>query len=236
MFNSHEDLPTKVTQWRNNIDALQRELESHMQFIKDKKAQHEGDIEIRNVKFRETLYKVLKRIGDDLKHLTGLLKTLAHIPRNCEFGTWDLILQNLFEDLARISMFAIQRGPEDALELLEQVYEIRDSLLSQIIYAYLHKKIVLWMDLGIKTDEYVKGEILEATNKILDYANSHGYVPTKPEYIHPKVILDTNSPEVSKKKSGLPELLPQLHSFSEAYQAIIGLIENNSNLSSVISI
>jgi hypothetical protein len=236
MFDGHDDLPIKVTQWRNNIDALQRELESHMQYIKEKKIQHEGDIEIRNVKFRETLYKVLKRVGDDLKHLTGLLKTLAHIPRNCEFGTWDLVLQNLFEDLARISMYAIQRGPEDALELLEHVYEIRDSLLSQIIYAYLHKKIVLWMDLGIKTDEYVKGEILEATNKILDYANTHGYVPTKPDYIHPKSILDTNSPELSKKKSELPQLLPQLHSFTEAYQGIIELIENNFNLSSVLYI
>lgn len=230
-----DDLPAKVTQWRNNIDALQRELESHMQYITEQKAHHEGDIEIRNVKFRETLYKALKRIGDDLKLLTGLLKSLTHIPRNCEFGTWELILQNLLEDLARLSMYAIQRGPEDTLELLEQIYEIRDSLLSQIIYAYLHKKIVLWMDLGIKTDEYVKGEILDATNKILDFANSHGYVPTKPDYIHPKIIMDFTSTDSLKKKPGLPELLPQMQSFTEAYQAMIGLIENNFNLSSVIS-
>ena len=128
----------------------------------------------------------LEKLENDFKLLINSLKTLTFIPKSCEFSTWELILQNLITELHRASAAIVIQPPEESFKIVEGVYEIRDSLVSQLLMGLIHRKIVLWMDLGILETGYVKGEILDSVRKIIDFRDAHGYIPTKIEYTHPK--------------------------------------------------
>jgi chromosome segregation ATPase len=81
------------------------------------------------------------------------------------------------------------------------------------------------MDLGLQSEEYVKGEVLATTQRILKAQMDHGHIPSKSEYIQPTT-------DDSESKVFIPDLLPVLSSFSEEFKSITRMIENNFKLHS----
>ena len=90
------------------------------------------------------------------------------------------------------------------------------------------------MDLDILDTGYVKGDILEAVQHIVAFKNKHGYIPVKTEYIHPKrpsELPPINDP--SYKPPVIMNLAGLFESFTDEFQSIVGLIENNFKLKNV---
>ncbi len=208
--------------WRNSIDNLQRELEKQAKYIASLKEVGEDPNKLREIKFREALYSVVNDIGEEFKSLVNLLKTHTHLSKTCEFDSWGLVLMSLRTELSKC-IISGSEGPEEAIAALRNVYKHRDNLLSQILQAFLHKKLLLWMDLGLQSEEYVKGEVLTATQRILKMQNDLGHIPTRCDYVQPK-------PDSSELRGYIPELLSVLSSFSEEFFSVIRMIENSFKL------
>jgi len=213
-----------VTLWRNSIDNLQRELEKQAKYIASLREVSEDPNKVRELRFREALYKVVKDLGEEFKSLVNILKILMHLTKNCEFNSWDLVLLNLRTELSNCIIEG-SHGSERAIEALQQVYRYRDNLLAQIFNAFLHKKIVLWMDLGLQNEEYVKGEVLTATQRILKTQADTGHISTKCEFVQPKS-------DPNEVKGYIPGLVSVLTSFSEEFTSVVRMIENNFKLHS----
>lgn len=129
----------------------------------------------------------------------------------------------------------LMQGEEAALECFLEICEIRDSLISQTVKALLYRKIVLWMDLDVLDTGYVKGEILEAVQGLISYKNKHGYLPVKTEYVHPKRSSELPPINETQTKQSL-NLMSIIETFSEEFESIVSLIENNFKLKTVRSI
>ncbi|CAG9310716.1 unnamed protein product [Blepharisma stoltei] len=218
-----DDYTPHVTAWRSSIDTLQRELELQLSYITSLRATTEDPEKQKELNFRESLYEIIKEMGEEFRNLVQILKPLVHIPKTCEFKNWDMITLDLRTELSKAAIAAEREGPEKTLEVLKEVYAYRDQLISQIIYSLLHKKIVLWMDLGIQQEEYVKGEVLVATQSILKYQEENGHIPTKIEYKHPR--------NTSEEETGyVPNLLSSITAFSEEFMSISRMLENSFSL------
>lgn len=140
------------------------------------------------------------------------------------------MLQRLQIDLAQVSITGVREGPEESLALLLQAFELRDCLISQALQALLHKKTVLWMDLGIGNEEYVKNEVFEATKRAIDSFNAQGYLSSKVEYYHPR--LEAGLPAIREQSgaTGVPEVVHSLISFADGFQDMTAMIEKNFQL------
>lgn len=79
------------------------------------------------------------------------------------------------------------------------------------------------MDLGLQTEEYVKGEVLSTTQRILKFQAEQGHVPSKCEYVQPKS-------DNSELKGYIPGLSSVLSSFTEEFTSVMRMIENNFKL------
>ena len=208
--------------WRNSIDNLQRELEKQAKYIASLKEVSEDPNKVRELRFREALHQVVRDVGEEFKSLINILKVQTHLTKSCEFNNWDLVLLNLRTELSNCIIEG-SKGSEYAIAALQQVYRYRDGMLSQIIQSFLHKKIVLWMDLGLQSEEYVKGEVLTATQRILKAKTDFGHVPTKCEFVLPKN-------ESTELRGYIPELISVLSSFTEEFTSVVRMIENNFKL------
>jgi hypothetical protein len=208
--------------WRNAIDNLQRELEKQAQYISSLKEVSEDPNKVRELRFREALHQVVRDLGEEFKSLVNMLKIQTHLTKSCEFSNWDLVLMSLRTELSNCIIEG-SKGSEFAIVALQQVYRYRDGLLAQIIQSYLHKKIVLWMDLGLQSEEYVKGEVLTATQRILKAKTDTGHVPTKCDFVLPKN-------DNSDQRGYIPEMNSVLSSFTEEFTSMVRMIENNFKL------
>lgn len=79
------------------------------------------------------------------------------------------------------------------------------------------------MDLGIQQEEYVKGEVLVATQNILKFQEENGNIPTKTDYKHPRQTIE-------EEKGYVPELLSSIGSFTEEFMSISRMLENSFSL------
>ena len=125
------------------------------------------------------------------------------------------------------------QGEDASLECFIEICEIRDNLLSQAFKALLYRKIVLWMDLDILETGYVKGDILEAVQNIIAFKNKHGYIPVRVEYIHPKKSSELPTINESGRANPALNLANSFESFTEEFQSMVSLIENNFQLKTV---
>ena len=165
-------------------------------------------------------------MGEEFKSIVNLLKTHTHITKSCEYTSWELVNLSLRTELSNC-IIAGNEGPEQAIAAIRKVYQYRDSLLSQMIQSFLYKKILLWMDLGLQSEEYVKGEVLATTQRILKHQIDSGHIPTKCEYVQPKS-------DESELRGYVPSLMSVLCSFSEEFYSMQRMIENNFKLNSDI--
>jgi chromosome segregation ATPase len=113
---------------------------------------------------------------------------------------------------------------------------IKEDLMVQMIRGLLHKKVLLWFDLGIRDGEYAKAELVETSKFIMDFSEKHGYFPTRIEYTHP-VKSHNALPGLYERArasgSGESDVVTILGSFYEAFDAMQSLILNNFRLSTV---
>ena len=56
----------------------------------------------------------------------------------------------------------------------------KDNLQKIICHAMVYKKMILWMDLDIQSDDYIRNIVVEKlNNQILEDKSKKNYVPTK---------------------------------------------------------
>lgn len=105
---------------------------------------------------------------------------------------------------------------------------LRDNLLNQIYQGMLYRKMVIWMDLGIQSDEFVHQKVVEVLDKITAFRDTYKYVATKPAFS--EVDLDTPG-QFSLGFEGPSESVQNLDAVSQAMIEMENLIKKNFKLS-----
>lgn len=83
---------------------------------------------------------------------------------------------NLIRERASISNF---------FEQLFGVLNARDNVYKQMLRSIMYRKQMLWMDIGIKTSEYVHEESKRLVELIHEKQEELGYAPTQLEFAPP---------------------------------------------------
>lgn len=78
----------KVSSWRNDVEILRRELESHRDYVAQLKTGKEtgSGTKDKGLIFRETLHKMLEKLNGNLKGIVSLLRKVMLLPRNGDLG------------------------------------------------------------------------------------------------------------------------------------------------------
>ena len=94
----------------------------------------------------------------------------------------------------------------------------------------LHRKLVIWMDLNIQSDEFVHSKVVEAIRLITDLKEQLKYVPSK-QFYH-EVDLDTPGPYTASDESqSSAESVQSLEALCKSFLEMENLIKKNFKLS-----
>jgi hypothetical protein len=94
----------------------------------------------------------------------------------------------------------------------------------------LHRKLVVWMDLNIQSDEFVHSQVVEAIRLITDLKEQLKYVPSKQFF--QEVDLDTPGPYIASGGTQSPgESVQSLEGLCKSFLEMEHLIKKNFKLS-----
>ena len=215
-----DDPTSDVTSWRNSVGQLHRELENQMRTINLLKLEKANHTENKEAEFAEQWFTHTQELGAQIKAIIQIAENFMFIPRSCDYNDWEMILLSLQSEIAKASIEVKDRGPGAMVDKIVKMFKLRDNLLAQVLHVLIHKKIVLWMDLGINQEEYVKGEIIKTLEKIQNFQSQKGYVPTRTEYFHPNLNEDSKN----------FNLLSILGCVTDQFVSMLRLVENNFKL------
>lgn len=98
--------------------------------------------------------------------------------------------------------------------------------------ALLYRKIVLWMDLNITSDDFVHAKVVEVMGMIDNYKDQLNYVPSKINYTDIQMASDGIYSLAQKEEgAGNSEAMDNLHALAEAVIDMENIIKNNFKLS-----
>ena len=108
---------------------------------------------------------------------------------------------------------------------------MKDNLIKQVTNALLYRKILLWKDLNIQSEDFVDSKVVEIINQMDELEKVMGIIPTK--LILEEVKLDSVgvysiSSEGDKKYS---ESIENLHALTVSFFEMENLIKKNFKLS-----
>lgn len=127
----------------------------------------------------------------------------------------------------------------DHMQLIAKLLNLKDHLQKQILMGILYRKLVIWMDLNIQSDEFVHSskslissdilsEVVEAINIINDCKEQLGFVPSK--LFYKEVGLETLG--TYSINNELTDCTSNVESVFEAFVEMENLIKKNFKLSS----
>ena len=111
--------------------------------------------------------------------------------------------------------------------LVAKLFNLKENVLVQVIKGLLYKKVVLWMDLNINTNEFVHTDIVKMIEQINRFKETMGVIPTKLSY--DEVNLETDGIYLKAgddTHSSTSEMLNTLHALTESFIDMEGLIKN----------
>lgn len=127
----------------------------------------------------------------------------------------------------------------DNMELLAKLLNLKDNLQKQIFFGILYKKLVVWLDLNIQSDEFVHQsiafnhnipiEVVEAINLINDFKESLNYVPQKNFY--QEVDLESIGQYSFLSEGKLSDSVSTLEAVVDCIMDMENLIKKNLKLS-----
>jgi hypothetical protein len=78
------------------------------------------------------------------------------------------------------------------MALIAKLLNLKENLSKQVFMGILHRKLVIWMDLNIQSDEFVHSKVVQAINYITDLKEQLHYVPSR--IFFQEVDLETPGP------------------------------------------
>lgn len=87
----------------------------------------------------------------------------------------------------------------DHMALIAKLLNLKENLQRQVFMGVLYRKLVIWMDLNIQSDEFVHSKVVEAINQITDLKEQLRYVPSK--IFYKEVDLETPGPYTMSSSS-----------------------------------
>ena len=109
---------------------------------------------------------------------------------------------------------------------------LKDNLMKRLFLALLYKKIVVWMDLNIQSDDFVHSKVVEVMQHIDAMKESLHYVPSKLQF--EEVTLETPglySYEEAGDPNASSETLMNLQALTEAFVDMENIVKKNFKLS-----
>lgn len=117
---------------------------------------------------------------------------------------------------------------------IAKLLNMKDTLYKQVLTGVLHRKLVIWMDLNIQSDEFVHSKVVEAVHRITDFKEQLKYVPTR--LFFRELDLDTPGPfspgAADESAGGAADLARNLEAVCEGFFQMESLIKKNFRLSS----
>jgi hypothetical protein len=99
--------------------------------------------------------------------------------------------------------------------LISKLLNLKDNLQKQVLMGVLYKKLVIWMDLNIQSDEFVHSKVVEAIHMITDLKEQLKYVPSR--HFYQEVDLDTPGPYSLSSEAGGSESVQNLEALCEGF-------------------
>lgn len=79
---------------------------------------------------------------------------------------WDILNENL-QNLTLEIFKQAQQKDSDKAALIAKLMTLKDNLLKTLCEALIYKKIILWMDLGIQSDDYIRNTVVQKLNDMI---------------------------------------------------------------------
>ncbi len=126
------------------------------------------------------------------------------------------------------------------MALIAKLLNLKDNLNRQAFRGILYRKLVIWLDLNIQSDEFVHSsiypiynyisllEVVEAINMINDYKEQLNFIPTK--IFYQEVSLETPG-TYSINNEDSSDSIQNFEAVYEAFVEMESLIKKNFKLS-----
>lgn len=112
---------------------------------------------------------------------------------------------------------------------ISKLLNLKDNLQKQVLKGVLYRKLVIWMDLNIQSDEFVHLKVVEAIKHITDLKEQLKYVPSK--HFFAEVDLETPGPYTLSTDPNNSETIKDLEALCEGFFEMENLIKKNFKLS-----
>ena len=116
------------------------------------------------------------------------------------------------------------------MALIAKLLNLKNNLQKQVFMGVLYRKLVIWMDLNIQSDEFVHSKVVDAINLINDLKEQLKYVPSRLYY--KEIGLDTPGPYSVSADGSSSESVQNLGALCEGFLEMENLIKKNFKLSS----
>lgn len=100
------------------------------------------------------------------------------------------------------------------MALIAKLLNLKDNLQKQVFMGVLYRKLVIWMDLNIQSDDFEHSKVVEAINLINDLKEQLKYIPARLYYT--EVDLETAGPYSIGDTKG-NESIQNLEALCEAF-------------------
>lgn len=229
----------RVEEWRKKMQEITEQVTKQVAMldsvdINDAK-QAEGDS---NIKRKHYFDHIVDTISREVSQIMSTVQMLLHLPskydkkRGDDIETSWTIIQNIFENECTRVLKASEDENTNPLELVIKLMNMKDNLVKQVFSALLYRKILIWKDLNIQSEDFVDDKVVTITNLMDSLQSELGYIPTKA--ILEEVKLDTPGfyTVTSDGEKRFSETLQLLHAFTLAFFEMENLIKTNFKLSS----
>lgn len=228
----------RVEEWRKKMQEFTDQIikqvaQLDLLEINDPKVTEDDSKSKRNHYFDHIVDTISKEVSQIMK----TIKYLMHLPmkyfknRGDDIEiSWNMV-QNTLENECTQALKAAEDENVNPLEIISKLMNMKDGLIKQVTNALLYRKILLWKDLNIQSEDFVDSKVVEINNQMEELEKNMGYIPTKA--ILEDLKLDTPgvytvSSEGDKRFS---ESIENLHALTLSFFEMENLIKKNFKLS-----
>lgn len=147
------------------------------------------------------------------------------------------MVQNTLENECTQALKASEEENANTLEIVAKLMNVKDNLIKQVIHSLIYRKILLFKDLNIHSEDFVEAKVADVMNEMDDTEKDLGYIPTKARLEEIKLNSEGIYTEIEKKNRSSRkgyirnESVENLYSLALSFFEMENIIKTNFKLS-----
>jgi chromosome segregation ATPase len=147
------------------------------------------------------------------------------------------LVQNTLENECTQALKASEEENANTLEIVAKLMNVKDNLIKQVIHSLIYRKILLFKDLNIHSEDFVEAKVADVMNEMDDTEKDLGYIPTKARLEEIKLNSEGIYTEIEKKNRSSRkgyirnESVENLYSLALSFFEMENIIKTNFKLS-----